>query len=463
VMLTAGIIASLSFASLATLGTPSIKNFGLCASFGILAALAVEMTFIPSVRVLMKPPTEKQTERERREEFFDPLLRGIANLIRQKKEKWLVAVSLALVVAALCGVGMLRTGNSFSEQFFEANAFMRRFENHGFMEGVRLLETRLGFGATIQVLIETNEPEGIKNPEVIRRMDKLAKYISAQKGDIKRVLSIVDLLKALKRSFEKGDKSSEALPTSREEIAQYLFFYELGGNTSDIDRLIDPERKEALIMVYARSDDLQVCKRVMESIDKEGKRIFAGTKARAIVGGQMANLVAVDETIVKGKISNIIQIALITTLLTSLVLRSFVGGLLVLLPLGCAALLNLGLMGWMGILLSMGTASISAMAVGIGADYAIYFIFRVREELERTPDLREAIAIALTTSGKAIAYVATAISGGYLCLTLSLFKVHVLLGVLVALTMVTACLGTVAFLSSVLVLIKPRFLSVQKK
>jgi len=106
------------------------------------------------------------------------------------------------------------------------------------------------------------------------------------------------------------------------------------------------------------------------------------------------------------------------------------------------ALINLGLMGWTGILLSMGTAAISAMAVGIGADYAVYFIFRVREEFQRTGDLREATATALTTSGKAIAYVASAVAGGYLCLTLSFFKVHVLLGVLVALTMVTSSAAT---------------------
>src|SRR4029078_877599 len=98
------------------------------------------------------------------------------------------------------------------------------------------------------------------------------------------------------------------------------------------------------------------------------------------------------------------------------------------------------------------------MAIGIGADYAVYFIFRVREEFERTGDLRQATATALTTSGKAIAYVASAVAGGYLCLALSLFKVHVLLGVLVALTMVTSSAATVAFLPSVLLLVKPRFL-----
>ena len=53
VMLAAGTIAALSFGSLATFGLPSIKNFGLCTAFGIVAELTVEMTFIPAIRVLM--------------------------------------------------------------------------------------------------------------------------------------------------------------------------------------------------------------------------------------------------------------------------------------------------------------------------------------------------------------------------------------------------------------------------
>jgi len=162
---------------------------------------------------------------------------------------------------------------------------------------------------------------------------------------------------------------------------------------------------------------------------------------------------------VEGKTNNLIQIALLVVIITSVLLRSLTGGFLVLLPLATAALVNLGLMGWTGILLSMGTAAISAMAIGIGADYAVYFLFRVREELQRTGDLREATALALNTSGKAIAYVASAVAGGYLCLALSGFKVHVLLGVLVALTMVTSSVATVAFLPAVVVRLAPKFLT----
>src|SRR3954453_9169579 len=204
-------------------------------------------------------------------------------------------------------------------------------------------------------------------------------------------------------------------------------------------------------------------KRMTAAVQAEADRLFAGMPVTARVGGGVTNAIALNETMVHGKTINLIQISILVVVITSILLRSLAGGLLVLLPLATAALVNLGLMGWVGIPLSMGTAAISAMAVGIGADYAVYFLFRVREEFHRAGDLRIATATALTTSGKAIAYVATAVAGGYLCLALSFFKVHVLLGVLVALTMVVSSAATVAFLPAVIMLVKPRFLSARKR
>jgi predicted RND superfamily exporter protein len=72
VMLIAGTIAALSFGSLATFGLPSIQSFGLCTAVGIVAALIVEMTFIPALRVLLPPPSSRQVAQEKQKEFFDP-------------------------------------------------------------------------------------------------------------------------------------------------------------------------------------------------------------------------------------------------------------------------------------------------------------------------------------------------------------------------------------------------------
>jgi predicted RND superfamily exporter protein len=448
VMLAAGAIASLSFFSLVAFGLQSIRNFGLCTGFGIVATLVVEMTFIPAVRALMSPPSAKQTAREQQREYFDGWLEQLARLFRAKREGPILWIFGALIALAALGVTRLQVGNNLGAQFFEANAPVR---------GFRLADSRMAGTRVIQILVEGQAPDAIKNPEVLKRMDELSTFISKQPLPIGKVVSIVDVLKQMSRVIT-NDERAATLPDTPEAVAQFLLLYSMSGDEDDLTRLVDHDFQRAVITAYLRTDDFRMMKAMTVAVDSEAKRLFANLPVTASVGGGVTNAIALNERMVEGKTSNLIQIALLVVVITALLLRSLSGGLLVLLPLATAALVNLGLMGWTGILLSMGTAAISAMAVGIGADYAVYFLFRVREEFQRSGDLREATAVALNTSGKAIAYVASAVAGGYLCLALSGFKVHVLLGVLVALTMVTSSAATVAFLPAVVVRLSPKFL-----
>src|SRR4029078_7120563 len=122
VMLAAGTIASLSFASLAAFGLRTIKNFGLCTAFGIVAALTVEMTFIPAIRVLMKPPSQDQTDREKREEYFDPILEKLARTVKAGRERPIVWVFAVIILVALGGLVRLKAGNPLGAAFFERTA-----------------------------------------------------------------------------------------------------------------------------------------------------------------------------------------------------------------------------------------------------------------------------------------------------------------------------------------------------
>lgn len=461
VMLAAGTIASLSFLSLLAMKVPSMQNFGLCTSFGIMAALAIELTFIPAIRVLLPAPSAHQTEREQKKEVFDPIIEKIADVVRAGKEAPFLWVSLALIAISAVGVLRLETRNSLGAQFFDGDTktpVIGRFLE-GPMPGFRLADQRTAGTRVVQVLVEGPAPDAIKNPEVLKRMDQLGTFASKLDLPVGKVVSLVDVLKVMNRVIEENKEGTEKLPDSPEAAAQYLLLYSMSGDDDDLRRLVDSSYQRAVITIYLKTDDHKDIKKLVTAVDNEAKRLFTGMPVKVSVGGGVTNAVALNETMVKGKINNLIQISALVFVITSIALRSLLGGLLVLLPLAIAALVNLGVMGWFGIPLTMGTAAISAMAVGIGADYAIYFVFRVREQLRAgNVDLREATARALTTSGKAIAYVASAVAGGYLCLTLSFFKVHVLLGVLVALTMITCSAATIAFLPAVVLRLKPAFL-----
>jgi uncharacterized protein len=95
--------------------------------------------------------------------------------------------------------------------------------------------------------------------------------------------------------------------------------------------------------------------------------------------------------------------------------------------------------------------------VSLGADFAIYLLFRLREEV-RHRAMPDAIREALRTSGRAILFVASAIAAGYSTLLLSDFALWRQLGAYVALMMATSALATLTLLPSLLLLRTPRFL-----
>jgi uncharacterized protein len=114
-------------------------------------------------------------------------------------------------------------------------------------------------------------------------------------------------------------------------------------------------------------------------------------------------------------------------------------------------------MGWAGIRLDIGTAAVSAMAVGVGADYAIYVIYRLREEMRRHGDQDKALLVTLGTAGKAVVYVALAVGAGYSVLMLTGFGMHARLGFLVAIAMAVSCLAAIIILPAMLYVSRPGF------
>lgn len=105
----------------------------------------------------------------------------------------------------------------------------------------------------------------------------------------------------------------------------------------------------------------------------------------------------------------------------------------------------------------MSTAAVTAMGVSIGADFAIYLIFRLREEL-REHDLVQGVQRTLLTSGKAIFFVSSAVTLGYLILVFSGFAAWMHLGGLTALIMTVSSLAAVSVLPALIIIVRPRFI-----
>jgi hypothetical protein len=116
-------------------------------------------------------------------------------------------------------------------------------------------------------------------------------------------------------------------------------------------------------------------------------------------------------------------------------------------------------MGMFGIPLNIPNSLISAMAVGIGADYAIYLLYRMREQVAAGQDDATATRETLATAGKAALFVATAVAGGYGVLALSFgYNVHKWLSLFIVLAMVVSAWASLTLVPGTLLMMKPRFI-----
>jgi predicted RND superfamily exporter protein len=104
-------------------------------------------------------------------------------------------------------------------------------------------------------------------------------------------------------------------------------------------------------------------------------------------------------------------------------------------------------------------ALVSAMAIGIGADYAIYLCFRLREELRTGHNEAEAERIAFLSAGKAALFVSTAVAGGFGVLMFSWdFYLHMWMGLLISLAMLVSSFSTLTLFAALLFALRPEFI-----
>ena len=129
-----------------------------------------------------------------------------------------------------------------------------------------------------------------------------------------------------------------------------------------------------------------------------------------------------------------------------------------LVPLVLAIAVTTGILAWGGIPFDLITASIVAIAVGIGADYAIYVLYRLREERHRGVALDAALARTLATSGRAVIGVGVAIALGFAVFVPSSYRAFHLTGLVTPAGMLASCVAAVTVMPAALFALRPGFL-----
>ncbi len=443
--LAAVLTTAAAFGSLIVFPLKTFQVFGIFTALGTLSAFALEMTFIPALRSLLRPARRRRP----REEKLDRWMAFLGRAVTAHRLKVLAAGGLLTLISMIGTYRLYLLGpNNSNRSLFFSWSELRRDEAE--------LNRRFAGTSTIYLLIEGKDDRALKDPAVIEALDRLERRLETF-SEVGKAESYVDYLKKMNLNLHGGDPAFDRVPDRPDLAAQYLFLYSVSGNPTDMARLIDASGKAAVVWIFLKSDSTVLAQRLISEVERYRGATPALAGLKMSVAGSSPVVVALNEEMVKGKILNIIWVMVITFLICAAVRRSWLGGGFVMVPLFLAVLVNFAVMGFTGITLSIGTAAISAMAVGMGADYEIYMIFRMREEFQKRGDPQEAVAAAISTSGKAIVYITTAVSTGYALLAFTGYYLH-MEGILVPLAMLTSSLGALTILPALALTFRPKFI-----
>ncbi|MBU2676345.1 MAG: MMPL family transporter, partial [Gammaproteobacteria bacterium] len=131
--------------------------------------------------------------------------------------------------------------------------------------------------------------------------------------------------------------------------------------------------------------------------------------------------------------------------------RSFRLAITAIIPNIVAAIIVLGLIGWLDIPLDLMTITIAAITVGIAVDDTIHYIHRYTHEFERDGDYWAAVHRCHRTIGRAMYYTSVTIMLGFSILALSQFIPTIYFGLLTGTAMLVALLANMTLLPVLIV------------
>ena len=307
------------------------------------------------------------------------------------------------------------------------------------------------------IYFEAEEAHKMKDPNVVYIMEKFGQHM-ANVLNYGGTREIPHLVRSINRLYHYDDPRWSLIPPTQRDIGNTLFMYEAGAAIPGVIlEYMDLEGRTANFVTFFKDATGPT---VFAAIDEAEKFLAAhpmeGVTAR-FAGGIIGTTAAANQEVEQSELLQTFLIMIVVMASVMLTYRSVTAALLVFVVLAMAVLINRAYMGFRGIGLNVNTLPVTAVGIGIGVDYAIYMLDRIREEV-RHRHLNDAVQVSLATTGAAVLFTAvTVVAGIAYWIPGSSLRFNSEMAMLLSLLMVSNMIGSVTLLPLLVKVFRPSF------
>jgi predicted RND superfamily exporter protein len=410
-----------------------IVDFGIFTALGTLFACLLSIFFVPAILSVLN--FKNNTSKVPKDDSFitNYLLQPLHQLITNKP-KTVLLIWLLLIGFSVANLFSIRRSVDIQEYFKRDNP-------------TRLAEQIMveKFGGTKPIFVYFKG--NMQSPAVLKKMLETSAYME-ESPEVFTSMSIAKLIDEINYNFT----NSRTFPQEIEQIEQLWFL--LDGNEV-LPRFVNEELTEGIIISKFKSPD----NKSKIKFAKYMNRFIAENSTEECqiqITGMPFVDITMDQSLINSQIGSIAIAVFFVIVLVGGILRSLKSGFFAAIPIIATIILLFGFMGLTGISLNIATVLVASVALGIGIDYAIHIISHFKTSFKKNNDVYAAVQESILVSGKAIIINVVSVSAGFLVLVFSDMVPLQYFGLLIALSMVSSCLGALTLLPSLLILMNKK-------
>lgn len=440
---------AVGFAAFIITGNQLLVEFGIIAAINIFLIYLLSLFMLPILFSYFpepKPKHLKHLEKSLISKFLDRVV-----IIVQTKRPVIYTVTVILVLAGIYGITKLKTTGNIVDDISKDDVL---YKDLIFMEknfkGVMPLE----------ITINTKKPKGVLRSSTLRKIDKLQKTLAGY-PEFSEPLSVVEVVKAAKQAFYRGNPKMYSLPNNQERnfILSYVPSLDKGKRNSVLNSFVDSNLQITRVSVQMKNIGTNDIERILKDLKPKVDSIFPPKKYDVHLTGTSVVFLKGTNYLVKNLFQSLLLAIIVITLLMSVIFSSKKMILISLIPNIIPQILTAGMMGYFGISIKPSTILIFSVALGISVDNTIHFLSRYRLHLIHTNyNIKESVVAALHETGYSMIYSAIVLFFGFSMFTFSSFGGTEALGYLVSFTLLVALFSNLFVLPSLLLSIDRRIL-----
>ncbi len=420
----------------------AISHMAVYSAVGVVLAFALTMTLVPAL-LSFGSPTPRARAAERGGAWLTDGLAAVAAWNVRNRRGVLVAFA-AISAFSLLGITRLRVDSNWLDDFSD------RVPLKG---ATTRIDEVMGGMSNLVYVFDTGREDGIRDPEVLRAIERLQREAERHDFLVKKAYSIVDIVKDLNQSFHEGDPVYYAIPDNRELVSQLLLLYETSGG-DEVEEWATTDFSRANLELRLRIAPISHTDELVKQLDRYlADHPIAGVEVQLTgIGALWLELL---DYIVSSQIESFLYAFALICAMMCFIFGSLRTGLLSMVPNVWPILLTLGAMGWLGIPLDYNKIMIATVAMGIAVDDTIHFVSRYHHEFNESGSYAGALAAAMTDVGHAVFVTSLVLVLGFLVNIFSVLDSSAQSGVLLAATIATALLADLLLTPALVLTLEP--------